>query len=135
MLRGLASRGRFAPLPVGACVADDLFARFASGTHRACRVESGGRGRPARPTQGCVSLLLGWIMDIEAVLSAVDSWPAEDRIQLMEVLWDRLNDQGFEPEVDDELKAKVDRRLAALDAEPGDVTTWEDIKQYARRPR
>ncbi len=74
-------------------------------------------------------------MDLSTVLTAVGSWPVEDRLQLMEEIWDRLADEGYEPELTDELKAKLDRRLAALDANPQDVTTWEAITQHVRGSR
>jgi putative addiction module component (TIGR02574 family) len=74
-------------------------------------------------------------MDLNTVLMAVDSWPADDRLRLMEEIWDRLVDAGYEPEFTDELQSKLDRRLAALDANPQNVTTWEAIKQHVRRPR
>ncbi len=74
-------------------------------------------------------------MDLNAILGELDSWPIEDRLRLMEEIWDGLIDQGYEPETTDELKAKLDRRLASLDANPENVTTWEAIKQHVRRPR
>ncbi len=74
-------------------------------------------------------------MDLQTVLTAVDSWPVEDRLRLMEAIWDRLADRGYEPELTDDLRAKLDRRCAALDANPDDVTTWEAIKEFVRRPR
>ncbi len=74
-------------------------------------------------------------MDLKTVLTEVDTWPVEDRLRLMEALWDRLADRGAEPELTDDLRAKLDRRLAALDANPEGVTTWEAIQEYVRRPR
>ncbi|MGP0066148.1 MAG: addiction module protein [Isosphaeraceae bacterium] len=74
-------------------------------------------------------------MDLNTVLTAVDSWPVDDRLRLMEEIWDRLVDEGYEPELTDELRSKLDRRLAALDANPTNVTTWEAIKEHVRRPR
>jgi putative addiction module component (TIGR02574 family) len=74
-------------------------------------------------------------MDLQTILTVVDSWPVEDRLRLMEAIWDQLNDQGHETDLTEELKAKLDRRLAALDADPENVTTWSAIKEYVRRPR
>ena len=51
-------------------------------------------------------------MDVTAVLREVERWPVEDRIRLVEEVWDRLVDQGHEPELTDEFKAELDRRLA-----------------------
>jgi putative addiction module component (TIGR02574 family) len=74
-------------------------------------------------------------MDLQTVINEVDSWPVEDRLRLMEEIWEGLRDQGFEPELTDELKAMLDRRLEALDANPENVKTWEEIKRHVRRPR
>ena len=53
----------------------------------------------------------------------------------LDPIWDQLADEGYEPELTDELKAKLDRRLASLDANPQDVTTWKAIVERVRRPR
>jgi putative addiction module component (TIGR02574 family) len=74
-------------------------------------------------------------MDLSTVMTAVGSWPVDDRLRLMEELWDQLADEGYEPELSDELKAKLDRRLASLDANPENVTTWEAITERVRRTR
>jgi putative addiction module component (TIGR02574 family) len=74
-------------------------------------------------------------MDLETVLAEVRSWPVEDRIRLMEEIREGLADEECEPELTDELKDLLDRRLAALDADPENVTTWEAIKEHVRRPR
>ncbi len=74
-------------------------------------------------------------MDLKTVLTEVQSWPLEDRLRLIEEVWDGLSGEEFEPELTEELKDLLDRRLAALDADPSNVATWEEIKAYVRRPR
>jgi putative addiction module component (TIGR02574 family) len=74
-------------------------------------------------------------MDLEAVLSEVQSWPAEERLRLIGEVWDRLTEEDHEPALPPELKALLDQRLAALETDPDDVLTWEQIKAHARRPR
>ena len=44
-------------------------------------------------------------MDLNTVLAAVGSWPVDHRLQLMEEIWDRLAEEGYEPELTDEPKA------------------------------
>jgi len=70
-------------------------------------------------------------MDLQTVLATVDSWPVEDRLRLMEAIWDRLIDQGYEPDLTPEMKAELDRRLDALDKKPGAVTPWEVVEARA----
>ena len=74
-------------------------------------------------------------MDLTTVLREVDSWPVEDRMRLMEALWDGLLDAGTQPELTDAQRSELDRRAAALDANPDDVVPWEQVQQYLRRTR
>jgi len=74
-------------------------------------------------------------MDLKTVLTEVQTWPPEDRLRLIEEVWDGLSEEGSAFELTEELKDLLDRRLAALDADPGNVLTWDEIKAYVRRPR
>ena len=67
-------------------------------------------------------------MDMEAVLNEVETWPIEDRIRLVQEVWDRLADQGHDPGLSEEEKAEFDRRLAEDDSAPEDVVPWEEVK-------
>ena len=70
-------------------------------------------------------------MDVPSVLREVDAWPVEDRVLLIQQLWDRLVDQGYEPEIWEELRDELDRRLAADEAAPDEVVSWEEVKAEA----
>jgi len=72
-------------------------------------------------------------MDVQAVLTQVDSWTVEDRLRLMDRIWDGLLSQGHEPGLTDAQKAEIDRRLADDDAEPDDLVSWEEVKAEAFR--
>ena len=74
-------------------------------------------------------------MDPTATLEAVQAWPLEDQLELVFRLWDQLVDAGWQPELTDELKAELDRRLAAYRADPTNVLTWEQVVARVRRPR
>jgi putative addiction module component (TIGR02574 family) len=74
-------------------------------------------------------------MDLKTVLTEVQAWPPEDRLRLIEEVWDGLSDEDHEFELTEDLKVLLDRRLAALDANPDDVVTWDEIKAHVRRPR
>jgi len=87
---------------------------------------------PAEPPE---RLHRGKVMDLNTVLAEVQSWPAEDRLRLIEEVWGGLSDEASEFELTEELKDLLDRRLAALDAAPGNVLTWDEVKAYVRRPR
>ena len=64
-------------------------------------------------------------MDLQSVLSEVNSWSVEDRLRLVEEIWDRLDGQGSLAEIPEELKSELDRRLDALDASPEAAIPWE----------
>jgi putative addiction module component (TIGR02574 family) len=74
-------------------------------------------------------------MNVTATLKETESWPLEDQIELAQRLWDRILDGGWQPELTDELKAELDRRLDRIDSHPNDVVTWEEIKRHVRRKR
>lgn len=67
-------------------------------------------------------------MDVATVLREVEKWSMKDQVQLAQQLWDRLEGQGYEPELTDDQKIELDERLAAYDANPGAGSTWEDVQ-------
>ncbi|MHB1562121.1 MAG: addiction module protein [Isosphaeraceae bacterium] len=70
-------------------------------------------------------------MDYQAVLNEVESWPVDDRVRLVQDVWDRLADQGYEPELTAEIKAELDRRIEELDRNPAAGIPWEAVKARA----
>ena len=70
-------------------------------------------------------------MDLQKVLTEVDSWSVGDRIRLLNELWDRLDEPGQDPALSDEQKAELDRRIAEDDAAPDDVVSWDVAKAQA----
>ena len=74
-------------------------------------------------------------MDMATVLQEIKDWPADDRMRLVETVWNGLVESGVEPPLTDAQKADLDRRLQALEAAPQDVVAWEDVQKYVRRPR
>jgi putative addiction module component (TIGR02574 family) len=72
-------------------------------------------------------------VDQKAVLEAVQSWPVEEQLAFVFQVWDRLVEGGWQPELTDELKAELDRRLAAYQANPSNVRTWEQLNVHDHR--
>ncbi len=75
--------------------------------------------------------LSGVSMDLQAVLSEIDSWPIEDRIRLVQEVWDRLGDRGHGSELPEPMKQEIDRRLAAHAANPLAAIPWEQVEADA----
>jgi putative addiction module component (TIGR02574 family) len=74
-------------------------------------------------------------MDPATTVRAVREWPVEDRLELVFQLWDQLVEDGWRPEPAEDLIAELDRRLAAHEADPTNVRTWEQILQRVRKPQ
>jgi len=66
-------------------------------------------------------------MELQTILTEVDSWPVEDRLRLMEQIWDGILPLGYEPGLTDAQKAEIDLRLAEDDASPDDVVSSEEV--------
>jgi putative addiction module component (TIGR02574 family) len=67
-------------------------------------------------------------VDVITVLREVETWSLEDQVQLAQQLWDRLEGQGYEPELTADQKAELDQRLAAYEADPQSGSNWEEVK-------
>jgi len=74
-------------------------------------------------------------MDTTATLQTIRGWSTDDRLDLVFRLWDQLVEDGWQPEPTDELIAELDRRLAAHEANPSNVRTWEQVLERVRRPQ
>jgi putative addiction module component (TIGR02574 family) len=74
-------------------------------------------------------------MDMAAVLREVNHWPIEERLRLVEAIWDRMIESGADPELTESQRKELDRRLEALDFNPDDVIPWESVQEFVRRPR
>jgi putative addiction module component (TIGR02574 family) len=79
----------------------------------------------------------GWgkQMDMTSVLQEVDTWSPEQRIKLVEEVWNRLIDEGHEPNLTEAQRQELDRRIADADANPGEIFSPEDVRRYARKRR
>jgi putative addiction module component (TIGR02574 family) len=67
-------------------------------------------------------------MNTSTPLEVVRSWPLPKRLEFVFLLWDEILDSGTQPGLPDELKAELDRRWAAYQANPANVRTWEQIQ-------
>ena len=70
-------------------------------------------------------------MDFDAVLTAVRSWPTEDRLRLIGEVWDDLSEEDVTSELTEGLKRLLDRRIEALERNPEAVIPWEIVEARA----
>jgi len=68
-------------------------------------------------------------------LQTVQSWPLQEQITFAFQVWDASVDAGWPPEITEEFKAELDRRLAAHTADPTRDLTWEEVLTHVRRSR
>ena len=63
---------------------------------------------------------------MNAILKSLNHLSVEEKLQLVEDLWDDI-DKELMPPMSDALKAELDRRAAWADAHPGSGTSLQDI--------
>jgi len=74
-------------------------------------------------------------MDLQTALKEIKTWSVEDRLELLERVWDQLDETDWEPELTEEQLAEAERRFAAHKTNPKDALTWEEVKAHVRRRR
>lgn len=63
----------------------------------------------------------------------IDRLNAEDRLRLLEEIWDSLSLPDELP-IPDSHKAELERRIAAAEADPGGGSSWEEVKERGCPP-
>lgn len=62
----------------------------------------------------------------------IDRLSVEDRLQLVQEIWDSIEAEDVERlPLTEAQKQELDRRVAALDANPEAVTPWEEVEARA----
>ena len=64
-----------------------------------------------------------------------DQMTKAERILHVQSLWDRIAEDPEGVPVSDEMRAELDRRLAAHRADPSTAIPWETVKAELRRRR
>ncbi len=72
-------------------------------------------------------------MDITVTLNQITSLGIEDRIRLVQAIWDSIATEQAYPDLTEVEKQELDHRITAYETNPDDVMTWEDIKDSIKR--
>ena len=72
-------------------------------------------------------------MDISATLNEIAALKVEDRILLVQAIWDSIAAEEAYPELTDEQKQELDNRIAESDAESDNVMTWQEVRNSIRK--
>jgi putative addiction module component (TIGR02574 family) len=67
-------------------------------------------------------------MDITVTLKEITALSIEERIHLVQAIWDSIAVEQSYPDLTDGQKQELEHRIIDYEANPDDVLTWEDIK-------
>ena len=67
-------------------------------------------------------------MSVSLKSLGIDRLSVEERLALVEELWDSIADGGADLPLTDAQRAELDRRLAEHETRPDEVVPWEDVK-------
>ncbi len=70
-------------------------------------------------------------MDVPTTLAEIATLPVNERLCLVEAIWETIVAEPGQPELTDAQKRELERRLAAHAASPDDVVSWEQAKAKA----
>lgn len=74
-------------------------------------------------------------MDITTTLNEITALSVEERIGLVQAIWDSIAaDRGY-PDLTEAQRQELDRRIADDEEHPNNVLTWEEIKMSIKRER
>ena len=72
-------------------------------------------------------------MDITATLNEIATLSVEDRIRIVQAIWDTIAAEQVYPDLTDVQKQELDCRIANYNSNPDNVLTWEEIKASIKR--
>ncbi|MBP0017880.1 MAG: addiction module protein [Cyanobacteria bacterium SBLK] len=67
-------------------------------------------------------------MNITATLNEIATLSIEERIDLVQAIWDGIAAEQIYPDLTETQKQELDRRIEDSEANPENVMTWEEIK-------
>lgn len=72
-------------------------------------------------------------MDITATLNEIASLSVEDRILLVQAIWDSIAADQAYPELTEAQKRELDARIDDSEMNPDNSLTWEEVKASIKR--
>jgi putative addiction module component (TIGR02574 family) len=70
-------------------------------------------------------------MDLATTLAEIVSLSIDERVRLVEAIWDSIAAEPGQPELTEAQKQELERRLAAHTASPEDIVPWGEVKAQA----
>jgi putative addiction module component (TIGR02574 family) len=72
-------------------------------------------------------------MDITATLNEIEALSIEDRINLVQAIWDGIAEDRACADLTDMQKQELDCRITDSENNPENVMTWEEIKASIKK--
>ena len=72
-------------------------------------------------------------MDITTTLKEITSLSIEDRIDLVQAIWDSIAAEQAYPDLTEAQQQEIDRRIADHEANPDNILTWQEIKASLKK--
>jgi len=67
-------------------------------------------------------------MNITATLNEIKALSIEDRIMLVQAIWDSIAAEQVGPKLTEAQRQELDRRIADGEANPNNVLTWSEMR-------
>jgi len=71
-------------------------------------------------------------LNVEHAIDELKALPVDDRLRVVEAVWDSIADEPTPVKLSPEQRAEFDRRLDAYEANPDDVLTWDEVLERLR---
>lgn len=72
-------------------------------------------------------------MNVTETLNKINALNIEDRIFLVQAIWDSIAAEQVYPDLNEEQKKELDSRINDSESNPDNVLTWEEIKTSITR--
>jgi putative addiction module component (TIGR02574 family) len=72
-------------------------------------------------------------MDIAATLNEITALSVEERIRLVQAIWDSIATEQTYPDLTEAQKQALDQRIEDTDANPENVLTWDEVRASIKR--
>jgi putative addiction module component (TIGR02574 family) len=72
-------------------------------------------------------------MDIAATLNEITALSVEERIRLVQAIWDSIAAEQTYPDLTEAQKQVLDQRIEDSDTDPENVLTWDEVRASIKR--
>ncbi len=71
-------------------------------------------------------------IDVNHTIDELKALPLQDRLKVVEAVWDSMEEDGSTLALTQEQRAELDRRMAAHEADPDSALTWDQVLERLR---